>query len=73
MESKGRHIQKRIGQLCWISAEKSVLKGLTLLGHEDFARCSNTCEVDRQMFDMFLVVDTKIIGLLYIVLQRIYF
>ena len=24
------HIQKRIGQLCWILAEKSVLKGFTL-------------------------------------------
>ena len=35
---------ERIGQLCWISAEKSVLKGFTLLGHEDFTRCSNTCE-----------------------------
>ena len=25
-----KHITKRIGQLCWILAEKSVLKGFTL-------------------------------------------
>ena len=43
MESKVDIYKKRIGQLCWISAEKSVLEGFTLLGHEDFTRCSNTC------------------------------
>ena len=36
-------MQKRIGQLCWISAEKSVLKGFTLLRHRDFMKCRNTC------------------------------
>ena len=35
---------RRIGQLCWISAEKNVLKEFTLLGHGDFTKCSNTCE-----------------------------
>ena len=44
MESKVDIYKKRIGQLSWISAEKSVLKGFTLLGHEDFTRCSNTCD-----------------------------
>ena len=37
-------IYKRIGQLCWILAEKSILKGFTLLRHGDFTKCSNTCE-----------------------------
>ena len=34
---------KPLLSLCWISAENSVLKGFTLLGHEDFTKCSNTC------------------------------
>ena len=36
-------IYKRIGQLCCISAEKSVLKGFTLLRQGDFTKCNNTC------------------------------
>ena len=43
MKSKVDIYKKRIGQLCWISAEKSVLKGFTLLRHGDFTKCSNTC------------------------------
>ena len=44
VEKQVRLIQKRIGQLCWISAEKSEMKGFTLLRHGDFTKCSNTCE-----------------------------
>ena len=33
--------KKRIGQLCWILAEKSVLEGFTLYMHADFTKCSN--------------------------------
>ena len=42
-DKKVRHIHKRIGQLCWILAEKSVLKGFTLWRHADFTKCTYKC------------------------------
>ena len=34
---------KKVHQLCWILAEKSVLKGFTLDRHADFTKYNNTC------------------------------
>ena len=36
---------KKIEQLCWIMAEKNVLKGFTLWEQADFTKCSNTCGI----------------------------
>ena len=35
--------KKELGNYAGYRLKKSVLKGFTLLGHEDFTRCSNTC------------------------------
>ena len=49
-------MQKRIGQLCWILADKSVLKGFTLEKHAGIAKCSNTCERQEGQYISFFHV-----------------
>ena len=51
-----------------ISAEKSVLKGFTLLRHVDFTKCSNTC--DALWFTVSIILFKAEIGIIVMIDTR---
>ena len=59
MESKVDIYKKELGNYAGYRLRKVLLKGFTLLGHEDFTRCSNICGI-------VVLVEIKIQGSSYI-------